>query len=191
MSAFPRSLRPQVVTGAEAVRATSKLMHEEARRDQWPYEWLYPPPGAELVHQVGNIPAPAAATQTLVNSYTVPNNLRFVLAGLVQICLSTAFVPGSGSARWVLDVNIAVGAVAPPGYRLQGFANELVSSTVTAGMTIPYGLYQGGFIPYWFPRPFILNPTDVLRSKVTTTADIPPGSPNFFITVFDGWLLPL
>jgi len=195
-----RQTGKRIVSGPEAVRAASKLEQDQERRDQWPYEYLFPPPSADLVHAVGTLAAPAAGTQTCILAYTVPDNMVFVFTGLVQVFIGSGYVPGGKQATWALDVNISVGGTAPPGYTLQGFGNEqLGGSTGTAipsaniGITIPYGVYvtPGGILPYPFAKPYILRPADILRSKVTTTADISPGQPNNFITVFDGWLLPL
>jgi hypothetical protein len=152
----------------------------EQRRKDWPYDWIYPPENSIRVRASNSIAAPAAATQTVVLAYTVPAGYYFVMAGLVQtlvITVGSAFVQGSGSVTWTIDVNTQIGITGPIGYPVQGFTNEVV----TLGSTV---------IPWPLVRPDEFNENDVIRSKITTTAAITAGAGNYFTSMFLGWILP-
>lgn len=171
----------RIITGAMATKAAKALERIQARRDQWPYPWTFPSPDSTRVHQVGVVAAPAAATQTLVAQYNVPSGYQFCLQYLTALYIGAGFTPGSGDITWVLDVNTPLGVATTQGYQVNGFQNSL----------IPYGGYQGGlFAPWQLSKPEILGPLDQLRSKITTTVNITPGAPNFFISIFDGLLWP-
>jgi hypothetical protein len=173
----------RMVSGVEETRAAELLLTLQHRRDLWPYDWVFPPPNYKRVHQEASIAVSSLTpgTQAEVLVYTVPNNYRFMLNGLVQLYVgSSAFTPGDGNVKWDLDVNIPAGVTSPQGYPVQGFSNS----------GIPKGAYQSGiFAPYPLaPAPEEINPLDQLRSKVTVTAQITTGR---VIAIFDGWLLPV
>ena len=171
----------RVVTGAEAIQAAEALAKLQRNRDLWPYPWSFPPPDGERVHVEGIIAAPAAATQTVVASYQVDNGFNFILDSIITIYTGSGFILGAASIAWVLDINQPLGSNVVQGYPVQGFQSS----------NIPKGGLQGGvFAPYKLAKPEILAPTDTLRSKVTTTVDIPAGAPNYFISIFDGWKIP-
>jgi len=172
----------RVVTGAEAVKAAEAMARMQRNWDLWPYPWVFPPPDGERVHVEGIIPAPAAATQTIVTSYTVDNGFNFILWGIFQVYSGGGFILGAPDITWVLDINEPLGGGVVQGYPVQGFQSS----------NIPKGALLGGslYAPYLLPKPEILSPTDTLRSKVTTTVNIPQGAPNYFITVFLGWKIP-
>lgn len=166
------------IVGPYQSRAARVL--EERRRD-WPYDWIYPPEASIRVRASNTVVAPAASTPTVVLAYTVPAGYYFVMAGLVQtvtITAGSAFVPGSGSILWSIDVNTPIPAVTPSlGYPVQGFTNEVV----TLGSTV---------IPWPLIRPDEFDENDIVRSKITTTAAITAGAGNYFTSMFLGWILP-
>lgn len=173
----------RIVSGVEALQAAELLRQLQDRRNLWPYEWVFPPPDSQRVHQEASIDVQTGLTpgvQGQVLQYQVPNNYSFYLNGLVQLYIgSSAFVPGDGNVVWDLDVNIPLATTSPQGYPVQGFSNS----------GIPKGAYISGiFAPYPLaPKPEKLGPLDTLRSKVTITGQITTGR---IIAIFDGWLLP-
>lgn len=173
----------RMMSGVESIKAAEKLRKLEDHRALWPYDWIFPPPEAQRVHQEAAVPVSTlvAGTQAQILQYQVQGNYRFMLSGLVQLYIGqSAFTPGDGNVVWALDVNIPVGVTSPQGYPVQGYSPS----------GIPKGAYVSGiFAPYPLsPQPEILNPLDTLRSKVTISGQITTGS---IIAIFDGWLLPL
>jgi len=165
------------LTGAEAVKAVRKLSTSQDARDQWPYPWLFPPPGSIRVRASASIAAPVSGTQAQVLLYTVPSGFNFVLTRVVQLYTGASFVPGSGDIVWSLDKNVAVGSPLVLGNPIQGFASEVV----------PLGSSE---FPWTLDMPEILVANDQLRSKVLTTVNIPAGAPNYFTSMVMGWLAP-
>jgi len=177
-----------VLSGRASIDAQQRRKVLFNRKDLYPYSWLQPPPEAERVHVPGSIALPAANTQTLVVSYQVPGNRYFWLVALIQMYVGgnqgSAVLPGDGNIAWSLDVNFAVGVTTPPGYTLQGFGE-----TLSAGKgNFPYGNFQVGLnSPYQLQKPELLEPNDILYSKVTVSATPSGGR---LVTILDGWLVP-
>lgn len=185
MASLATPLTRRVVSGVEAIRAAAKLKMLQLRRDLWPYEWVFPPPDSERVHQEGTLDVTTltAATAAQVLAYRVQNNYRFMLNGLVLLYIGAGvFTPGDGNVVFGLDINVPVGVTSLQGYPVQGFDNS----------GIPKGAYQSGvFAPYPLaPKPEVIGPSDTLRAKVTVTNAI-IGAGGRVIAIFDGWLLPL
>jgi hypothetical protein len=106
----------------------------------------------------------------------VPTGFYFVLTRLMQTYLPPAagMVQGSGDVLWDVVMN--------PG------AQNL---TVEGLAQVPFPLGSNALGFWWeLPCPEIFESGDTVRSQVTTTADITPGSPNFFATIFGGYLEP-
>lgn len=180
----------RILSGPSAMAAQRKLQKEDHRRQEWPYTHTFPPPQAVRVNIEGSIPAPAAATQTQVLQYQVPDGFQFAFTELMQFFSGTGFTLGSTTQiTWTLDVNTPIsppaGGIAQ-GYPIQGLSPSfLPKGGVVNGTAITA---FGMFAPWPLLMPEILQPLDILRSKVTTSAAITPGSPNFFISVFLGWI---
>jgi hypothetical protein len=174
-------LRPLVVTGPQAIRAATQLAKIQDRRDQWPYPWSFPPPSASRVTiglgTEGTLAAPAPATQAQVLEYTVRSGFMFWLVSIVQVYLGTGFTPGSGDIIWSLDRNTPLGGGTLQGSPIQGFQ----------AVDVPLGSLV---LPWTLDMPEVFQPYDVIRSKVLTTSAIPAGAPNYFKSVFRGWLAP-
>lgn len=173
----------RMVSGSEAVKAANQLRSLQSRRDLWPYEWVFPPPDSQRVHQEASIDVSTLTpgTAALVLAYEVQINYRFMLNGLVSLYIgSNSFTPGDGNVVFGLDINVPIGVTSLQGYPVQGFDNS----------GIPKGGYISGiFFPYPLaPKPEIIGPGDTLRSKVTISASITQGR---VIAIFEGWLLPL
>ena len=177
-----RAVGPRIVTGPEAVKAVASMAATQDRRDQWPYPWIFAPPNALRVFRVGSLPSPNPATQTEVLAYQVPQGFRFWLSAILQAYQGSGWVAGSGDILWTLDKNQPVGVVPLQGEIIQGFGN----------IGIGLGAMLNGCVTYVLPlsKPELLLATDILRSKVTTTAAIPVGGTNYFHSIFEGWLEP-
>lgn len=167
----------RLVTGREAAKAARALQSLVERRDSWPYPHVYPPPNAQRVHKTGNIEAPTPTVQAEVLAYTVPLGFRFWLTDLVQVFTGSGFIPGRGDATWQLDKNSPIGIPNLSALVIDGFAAEIVM--------------LGSFdFPWPLRMPELFEPNDVVRSKVTTLASIAAGTPNYFTSMFLGWLVP-
>lgn len=171
----------RVLTGPEATQAAQSLRDRQRNVNLWPYAHSFPPPDANRVFAANSIAAPLVATQTVVTSYQVSIGMQFALIGIVQIFNGTGFVDGSGDIAWVNDIDVTPGVTVPQGYPLQGFG--LLN-------------FQLGSLQYPWPlgdqwgMPEILKAGQIVRNKVTTSAAITPGEPNFFISIFLGWEWP-
>jgi hypothetical protein len=174
-----------ILAGPSQMPAQRALNEQEHRREMWPYTHVFPPPQAIRQEPEGIIPSPFPGVTTVVLSYQVPDGFQFLLTGLFQVYSGASFVLGSTDITWLLDINTPVAL--PSGGTTQGYPVQQLS---------PSNLPKGGmlvnpaclFAPWPLPKPEPLNSLDTLRSKVTTTGAIPVGAPNFFITIFMGWM---
>ena len=172
----------RVQSGIEAIRSAHEIQRQNKRLEQWPYEWLFPPPDSERVHVEGSLDVQTIAGGPAVEvlEYQVQNNYKFRLTGIVQIYVGqNAVVPGDGNVLWGLDINIPLGQDAPQGYPVQGFDQSGISKG---------GFISGVIMPYPLSKAEELKPLDTLRSKVTVSSQITAGR---VITIFDGWILPV
>lgn len=174
-----------ILAGPSQMPAQRKMNIESQRRENWPYTHVFPPPQSVRVEPEGILPSPAPGVQSIVLQYEVPDGFQFILTGLIAIYAGSSFTLGSTDITWLLDINTPLPTVA--GGIAQGYPVQQMS---------PSNLPKGGvlsspaclFAPWPLPMPELLGPLDILRSKVTTTAVIPVGAPNFFITIFLGWM---
>jgi hypothetical protein len=174
-----------ILAGPSQMPSQRALNQRSMRKEMWPYTHVFPPPQAVRQEPEGIIPAPAPGVTTIVLQYQVPDGFQFVLAGLIQVYSGTGFTLGSTDITWLLDINTPL--TTPAGQNAQGYPVQQLS---------PSNLPKGGilaspaslFAPWPLPMPEPLNGLDILRSKVTTTGVIPPGAPNYFITIFLGWM---
>jgi hypothetical protein len=121
---------------------------------------------------------PATTVTTEVLGYRVKEGHRFFLSEVVLNYVGAGFTAGLGDIIWLLDRNAPTFIASPMAARVKGF--EMLD--------FPAGSFQ---IPWRLEPPEIFQPGDHIRSKVITTAAIPAGSPNLFISVFKGWLVPI
>ena len=185
MASLAVPLVRRVVSGVEQIRAAARLAKLQRNRDLWPYEWVFPPPDRERVHQEASsdVSTMTAGSANQVLSYQVQNNYRFMLNGLVLLYIGNGiFTPGDGNIVFGVDVNVPIGVTSLQGYPVQGFDNS----------GIPKGAYASGvYAPYPLaPCPEIIGPSDTLRLKVTPSAGI-VASVGRVIAICDGWLLPM
>lgn len=173
-----------VLQGPEAILAGAAVRADRESKQQWPYPWSYPPPGATRVtaglDASGTIVTPAqnvAAVQGL--AYTVDQGFQFALTGLVVIYINgtTANLGiAPGAFTWSLDVNLPVGVSSFQGSPVQGFT----------AVDVPIGSLSA---PWPLPMPEFFQSNDCIRSKfVNLSASV--GAPNYFKTVLLGWKWP-
>ncbi len=179
---LPGLAAPSLVEAASALQRS-----KSSSREEWPYPWVYPPPGSEGVNIQTVTPAPANATLTELLSFRVPDGSRFSLQGLL---LTYVGVPVDDSVQrvlWNVDVNIPTavsGAITlpalPSGWPVPNFADVF------------FHLGSMDVGPFPVAGPLLFNPRDTIRIKVTTTAPFPAvGSPVSFITMLVGYRWPV
>jgi hypothetical protein len=176
------------LTGPSQMPAQRALNKQSVRKEAWPYTHAFPPPQAIRVEPESSIPSPFPGVTTIILEYQVPDGYQMVLTGLIQIYAGTGFILGSDDITWLLDINTPLSTpTTPAGTPLQGYPVQQMSpSHLPKGGVLPSPACL--FAPWPLPMPEPLNGLDILRSKVTTTGNIPAGSPNFFITIFLGWM---
>lgn len=167
----------RIVSGPSAVRAAEALRKERAKRDQWPYEWEYAPPGSDRVTVIAtaNIPSPLVANQIVVGSYSVPSGYQFCLSHVVLAYNGGSFAPGD--MNWTLDKNTPLGIASLQASVVQGFA--LVQ--------IPLGSISPMYSEFPLVRNELFSPEDVIRAKVWVSANVNSG---YFTAVIKGWIWP-
>lgn len=176
----PRQV-PYLASGPTSVVEATKLVDLDP---MVPFPWDLPPENSTPIYQPGTIPAPLAATQTVVTSYLVPDGHLFVLKSRLNWFEGAnspgpSFIRGSGDITWTTDVNTPIGITAPQGEPIQGLQSE----------TFNVGSPEFGPVQWWGRKVFM--PLDIIRVKVTTTAAINPGAPNYFTSILVGWIWPL
>lgn len=167
--------------------AAGALRIDQARKDEWPYAWIFPPPGARGVNIRTVVPAPANGVLTELLSFTVPDGYLFSLRGVMLTYVGVAVDDSKQIVTWNLDVNIPTvvgGAITvpalPSGYPVPDFARVL------------FHLGSPDFGPFHVDGPLVFEPRDVIRYKVTTTAPFPGvGSPVFFLSILSGYRWPV
>ena len=177
-----------VLAGPSQMPAQRQLNQRSQRKELWPYTHVFPPPQATRVEPEGILAAPNPGVTSIVLQYQVPDGYQMLLTGLIQIYAGTGFTLGSTDITWLLDINTPLPTFAggtpqtPQGYPVQ----QMSPSNLPKGgvLSSPACL----FAPWPLPMPEPLNGLDILRSKVTTTGVIPVGAPNFFISIFLGWM---
>jgi hypothetical protein len=145
------------------------------------YPWVNAPPGYVLINRRGSIAAPANGTQALVVTFTVPQAMEAVVLFVLNVFFGSdnGGNNGSGSIVWVIDVNRPLGAAGTGlGYVPPDFGNIV---TQLGSLT------QG---PWPVPGGIHLNERDVINYKVTTTAPVGVGAPNFVTCALCGWMWP-
>lgn len=159
------------------ILAAERLRTLLARRQAWPYAHLFAQTESIPVNQVASIDAPLNGLVSVVLAYQVPSGFRFIMQAILQDC-SAPFLPGDAS--WTVDLNRPVVA------NVQAMGIQGLTA-----MPVPLGSLRYGLRHMWLlPRPYTFEPLSVIRSKVTTTAAIPPGPGTRFTSGFFGFLEP-
>ena len=131
---------------------------------------LSPSRDAIDIYVSSSVAAPAPTVLTVLLAYQVPSGHQFALTGVMWNFEGPpgGFVPGSGDIIWTLDANnpLSPSALAIAGRYIQGFGAEFA----------PIGSYEK---PWWFSRPRIFAPSDLIQLKVLTTVAIAQNSGNF------------
>src|SRR5271157_1295602 len=172
--------RGRPLHGVQEVSTVASMLPRDMRlADPISGPSLSPSKNAIDIYVSGSLAAPAPTVLTLLLSYQVPSGHQFALTGVMWTFDPIAgFVPGSGDIIWTLDVNnpLTPSALAIAGRFVQGFGSELS----------PIGSYEK---PWWFSRPRIFAPSDLIQLKVLTTVAIAQNSGNFN-SRFIGYLWP-
>jgi len=104
------SARPvvQMLSGADSVRAADAYrIAAQARRDDWPYVHVFPPPNAIDVNVTAAVLTQAQAAPAIeILAYTVNSGKRFYLQAVV-LGANLSFLPGD--ALFTVDRNSPVG----------------------------------------------------------------------------------
>lgn len=177
-----------ILAGPSANLAQRAINHQVARKSDWPYEYIFPPPQSKRVEPEGIIAAPSVGVQTQVLQYQVPDGCQFAFTALIAVYTGSGFTLGSTDITWTLDINTPLPTVS--GAPLQGYPVQSMSPSniPKGGIAFSASGPQSVYDPWPLPMVEFLGPKDILRSKVTTGATITPGAPNYFITIFCGWI---
>ena len=173
--------RGRPLYGVKEVSTVDSMLPRDPRlRDPVRGPSLSPSQNAIDIYVSNSLAAPAPTVLTVLLSYQVPSGHQFALTGVMWNFEGPpgGFVPGSGDIIWTLDVNnpLTPSALAIAGRYIQGFGSELA----------PIGSYEK---PWWFSRPRIFAPSDLIQLKVLTTIAINQNSGNFN-SRFIGYLWP-
>lgn len=170
--AFPQ----RVATGPEGVKAADKLREMIARRDLWPFPWVYPPPDSMRRNPSGSILTPAQGASAIVLAFQVPQGFQFELQA-VMFCAVTAgmVVVGSpGDFTWTVNRNTPLTGTAPQGSPLADF------------QAIPFNWGSPSQGPVELPRSENFGPTDIIRVYCNNVSG-DAGAPNFAVAQLFGW----
>ena len=165
-----------LVTGADNLMRNGAGLQQDSA--VLPF-WLFPKSNTQFVQKMASIPAPAAATPTQVLLLSVPPGFRFILRGIRQEFNTgtgggPVWVAGSGDILWTIDVDLPIGVPAISGFALADLANMAEA--------------RGSAIAPWPVEGYnVFDEYMDIRYKVTTTANIPAGAPNYITCGLFGW----
>lgn len=158
----------------QQMRMADALRQSVQRRDEWPYEHVFPAPVSEVVEVFGSAATLAAGTLTPILTYLVPAGLRFFLTALLCDFLGASFNPGD--ALWTVDENFTVPS-------LQGsYVEGLIQWPVPAGSFAKGRRWK-------LPRAYEFAPLSVVRSTAVNV-NLGVGAPNTYVSGFFGYLVP-
>ena len=167
----------RIASGPESAIAAEKLRQVEARRDNWPFPWVYPPPHSKRRNPMGSIVTPAVAATATILQFTVPQGYQFELTGLICCVVTTGMLPigNPGDFTFTVDRNLPTSGTTP----LQG-------SPLADLQNIPFPLGSPQNGPFLLPRAENFGPTDIIRVNVTNVSGN-AGAPNFALAMLAGW----
>jgi len=158
---------------------------QRARQSQWPFPWVYPPPGSEERCPQSLVVAPTNAVLTELLAFKVPDGFFFRITGLLFTYIGIPVDDGSQLVTWNLDVDVPTapsGSITLPalagGYRVQDFG------------VVKTHLGSLDFGPWPIDGPLIIDPLATVRVKVTTTVPFTVGPPARFVTRLRGYIWP-
>jgi hypothetical protein len=140
------------------------------------FPWVVPPQSAISISARGSVVAPANGTQVQICSFTVPQAMEAVINFIVCKVQGFTFDEGSGQITWTVDIDRPLGSTTV-GYNPPFFGS----------ITTELGSLQ---IPFPIPSGIRLSERLTIRLKVTTTAPVPVGAPNYIIGMLIGWYYP-
>jgi hypothetical protein len=176
---MPRSLG--LVESAQSLA----IPGDRLRQQQWPYPWVYPPPGAEDRAPSSIVTAPTNSTLTELLAFTVPDGMFFALRGFLLTYIGIPINDAALLVTWNIDVDLPT-----------TFGGTLTAPVLPSGYRIPsYGFIQThlGSLDegaWHLEGPRIIDPRATIRVKVTTLAPFTVGLPCSFVTRLVGWLWP-
>ena len=165
--------------GPSSIAAADEVRKLREQKSEWPYNYLFPPPGAIRVtagaDSSGTLVVPVAGTPTEGLVYTVDEGFLFALEALVVIYANAETLPGDFT--WSLTLNAPGGVTDFQALTVQGFA----------GVDVPLGTLQ---IPWPLECPEVFNPNDRI-AVLFNNANLTSGAGNFFKAIFLGWRWPV
>jgi hypothetical protein len=168
-----------VLEGPDSMPAAEAVRDLASQKREWPYPWLFPPPGAVRVSagldSSGTLLVPVAGVATQGLLYTVDEGFQFALEKLVVIFIGGTVLPGDFT--WSLTRNQPVGVSSFQGVTVQGFQN----------VDVPLGSLQ---IPWPLECPELFDPNDAIRVALTNV-NLTSGAGNFFKSILLGWRWPV
>jgi hypothetical protein len=167
----------RLVSGPSAIRAAEALRVEVEKRNDWPFDWVYPPPNSDRVTAIGNALSPLAGVgnQISVVSYTVPSGYQMCLAAVVLAYTGGAF--GLADMNWTVDKNTPLGIPALQSSIVQGLAS----------VPIPLGSISPMYSEFPLTRNEPFDAEDLIQAKVWVSANINGG---LFSAILKGWIWP-
>lgn len=173
MGAYPF----RIAGGPQSTKAADKLRQLQVQRDQWPFDWVYPPPVSERRNPGGFIVVPAiGATPVLVFQYKVPSGLQFELQAVMFCAVTTGMVQiaNPGDLLYTISRNTPVSGIAPQGFAIADFQD----------VPFPFGSPTQG--PVKLARSENFQGTDIVSLYVTNVGAA-AGVPNYVAGMFAGW----
>jgi len=170
----------QMFSGVDSVRAANELQRAiQARRDEWPYPHVYPPPDSLDVFVIGTVTVPVAPASLTVAAltYQVQSGKKFFQKGIILGYQGGTFTPGD--ATFTEDRNSALNSTNKQFLPEHG----LINVPVLLG-----GQINGSYVePFILQRSREFEPLDVIRIKATNV-NLTGGS---FVAGIFGWEVPV
>ncbi len=166
----------RVASGPEAVKITSENAAAIARREGWPYSWVYPPPDSKRRNPMGAVATAAPGSSALVLTFTVPQGWAFELTGILCGVYSANMIPVGNPGDYLFTVT-----------KDQPFTGSAPQGSTLADLyQIPFYLGSPSQGPFPLPRSETFAPNNAIRVVCTTVNG--GGVPNFACAMLAGWL---
>lgn len=166
----------RVATGPETAKIASDNRAAIARRDEWPFPWVYPPPDSIRRNPMGTAATAAPAASALVLTFTVPQGFKFELTGILAGVYSANMQPVGNPGDYLFSVT-----------RDQPFTGNAPQGNTLADLyQIPFYLGSPSNGPFPLPRSETFAPNNAIRVICTTVNG--GGVPNFACAMLAGWL---
>src|SRR5579864_6829432 len=170
--------RQPLVAAAQSLAVPSDQM----RAAQWPFPWVYPPPGSQERCPGTVVAAPTNSVLTQLLAFQVPDGYYFRITGLLLTYIGVPINDALQQVTWNVDVDIPITTLTipsmPSGYRIPDFG--VVTTHLGSLDTQPWPI----------DGPLIIDPRATVRVKVTTLAPFTVGAPAYFVTRLRGYIWP-